>query len=468
MLKKKKGNKRRIIVNVNVNLLYSENNIWSQRYKLWNRYQVRKPRLPNEHYKSVRLVSNPDNCPKTFNTFVGKHNTAIFLSLKEILDKFEKIKIFPDILTIHGPSGSGKSAIAKVFMNDLIDTCNFKAIQQNDRFCLFLDASLYKKDLALFWSRVTSFAEPPLDKFLVTKYRLLVVDNFDSIPPSSQQILKRIIEAYSTTLKYIFICPDPKISMTNFVLSKSTNVRTRSINEKDALQVVLMVCNMHKIGYEREGIKTIFSLYPNRSLSKMIDLIEEVFLQRYYVSRENVMRITMGKATDSNDLPLITQHRAMEPFAKCPACTLTPPCQHISIEDLVQQGIARRKELPRYKVGSMSCPTFVRHGYCTMYNTCGHCSLDHPKNIHVIKKFQVRCPQCSITWPCNHCDFTKYRRAMLSLIEELQARMGRIRAINVPEPSAALTRHLVCMCAATLLLLQVIYLSLLCLSILCY
>jgi hypothetical protein len=327
-------------------------------------------------------------------------------------------------------------------MNDLIDVLKFKP-NQAEKWCMFMDARKYKKDLSTFWSRVTSFAEPPLDKTLMMKYRLLVVDNFDSIPPSSQQILKRIMEAYTGTLKYLFICPDPKACMTAYVLSKSTNFRTRSIQERDALQVVLAICNQHRIGFEREGIKTVFSLNPNRSLSNMLDLIEEVFLKLYFVSRENVLKLTSGKSTDVSDLPVIPQYRAVEPFERCKACTLVPPCQHITLEDLVKQGVARRKELPRYKTGSMSCPSFMRYGYCTMFNEHGHCSLDHPKNLHVIKKFAVRCPQCSIVWPCNHCNFTKNRRSMQDVITELHARIGRIRAINVPEPPVSLTRHLV-------------------------
>lgn len=439
-LKKKKG--KRLIVNINVNLLYSENNLWSHRYKAWKRYDVLKARLPNQFYTDNRIVDNPDNCPKTFGTFVGKHNNGIITALKDLLDKFEKIKSFPDVLTIHGPSGSGKSALGKVFLNELIDIQKYKN-SQIEKWCLVLDAKVFRKDLQTLWSRVTTFAEPPLDKFLMTKYRLLMIDNFDSIPPSSQQILKRIMEAYSGTLKYLFICPDPKSCMTGFVLAKSTNIRTRVISERDALQVMLMICNQHRIGFEREGIQAVFKTHPNRSLSKMLDLIQEVFLKEFFVSRENVMKVTIGKTGDVSDLPVISQYRAVEPLERCKLCTLLPPCQHLTMEELLQRGIARRKELPRYKTGSMSCPEFVRYGYCSMFNKNGHCSLDHPKNLHVVKKYAVRCPQCSIVWPCNHCDFTKFRVSMQALIDELHARMGRIRAINVPEPAISLTRHLV-------------------------
>jgi hypothetical protein len=439
---KKKG-KKKIIININTSLLYSENNIWSQRYKQWNRYQVRKPRLPSPLYINTRLVDNEDNIPKSFNLFVGKHNTPIFQALYEILDKFEKAKLFPEVLTLHGPSGSGKSAISKIFVNEMINALKFKG-NQAEKWCLHLDAKVFKKDLSTFWSKVTTFAEPPLEKYFVTKYRLLIIDNFDSVPPSSQQVLKRIMESFSSTLKYLFVCPDPKTCMTGFVLAKSTNLRTRSINERDALQVTLMMLNQHRIGFERPAIKQIFSMFPDRSLSKIFDVIQEVFLAHHFVSKENVLKITAtGKNPDINLLPLISQHRSIEPFERCDKCTLVPPCQHISMEELIKRGTARRKELPRYKTGSMVCPEFARYGYCRMFNKNGHCSLDHPKNIHVIKKFAVRCPQCTIIWPCNHCDFNKYRTIFSELIVELTARLGRIRSINVPEPAISLTRHLV-------------------------
>eukprot|EP01032_Pedospumella_encystans_P026939 gene26939-30457_t len=276
--------------------------MWLAPPRSWKRYHVQKPRQPDQFYKDHRLVDLPDNCPKTFGTFVGKHNSTIITALKDLLDKFEKIKLFPDVLTIHGPSGSGKSALGKVFLNELIDIQKYKN-SQAERWCLFLDAKLFRKDLQTLWSKVQSFAEPVIEKFIQTKYRLLVVDNFDSIPPSSQQILKRIMESFSGTLKYLFICPDPKTCMTGFVLNKSTNIRTRAINERDALQVILTICNQHRIGFEREGIKAIFAAHSNRSLSKMLDLIQDVFLKEQYISRENVMKVTTGKAGDASDLP---------------------------------------------------------------------------------------------------------------------------------------------------------------------
>mmetsp|Transcript_15116 Transcript_15116/g.25205 ORF Transcript_15116/g.25205 Transcript_15116/m.25205 type:complete len:533 (+) Transcript_15116:92-1690(+) len=437
MLKRKKG--KRMIINVNVKLLYSENNIWSARYKAWNRYFVRRPALPSERDKEFRLVDEEENSPRTFNNFVGNHNVKIIESLNELLDKFEYVKAFPEVLCIYGPSGSGKSSLVRVFVNGLVEAQGYKPIQA-DRWVMTLDANHYKKDLNTLWARVTKFVEPPLEKYLVVKFRLLVIDNFHMIPPSSQQILKRIMERYSVAVKYLFICPDPKQCMTGFVLAKTTSIKTRPINEKDCLRVVLALLYQHRIGFERDGIKDVFQRNPGRSLSKILDMIQEVFVKTYFVSKENVVKIVTGKAF--SEPPIIAQHRAVEPYERCKLCTLIPPCQHISLEDLIARGVARRKELPRYKVGSMPCPEFVRYGYCSMFNKNGHCSLDHPKNVHRIQPHKVRCAQCSIVWPCNHCDFTKFRVKLIETIAGINARLGRIRSINVPDPPISLTRHL--------------------------
>ncbi|KAJ1393777.1 hypothetical protein B484DRAFT_408099 [Ochromonadaceae sp. CCMP2298] len=436
-LQKRKG--RRIIVNVNAKLLYAENHIWSQRYQLWNRYRVKKPRLPKETDKTLRIVDDPDNGPKTFGTFAGNHNYSCIQALSETLTKFESIRSFPEVLCVCGPSGSGKSALSRVFVNGMIDAVSYKP-SQVERWLLSLDANEYKKDMSALWARVTKFAEAPFEKWQTVKYRVVVVDNFHLVPPSSQQTLKKIIERFSVLLKYLFVCPDPSKCMTGFLLNKTISIKTRSIGEKDALRVVLQLCYQHRMGFEREGIQHIFKQFPDRSLSKMLDLAQRVFVEQQYMSKENVVKVLTGTAR--SDLPVLTQHRSLEPFPRCPLCTLYPPCQHTSLELLLKQGIQRRVELPRYKTGSMSCPTFVRYGYCTMFNRTGHCSLDHPKNLHIIKKHQVRCGQCSIPWPCGHCDYSKHRQLLLDTLAEIQTRLGRIRAINVPEPPVSLTRHL--------------------------
>lgn len=81
-------------------------------------------------------------------------------------------------------------------------------------------------------------------------------------------------------------------------------------------------------------------------------------------------------------------------------------------------------------------------GNCSIFNKYGHCSLDHPQNVHVIVSPPVRCSICTIPWPCNHCSYTADRKALIAAIAEIYARITRARQINVPDPPRSLVRHL--------------------------
>ena len=88
--------------------LYAEKNIWSQRYRAWRKFVVRKPRLPNDADRSARWVDNSLNKPITLGTMQGTHNGDIIRALHNIREQFEDIKELPQSLIIYGPAGSGK------------------------------------------------------------------------------------------------------------------------------------------------------------------------------------------------------------------------------------------------------------------------------------------------------------------------------------------------------------------------
>lgn len=422
---------------VNPALIYAERELWSPQFALWTRFHVVKPRLPTAQDSTVRWVDQPANSPKAFSAFIGSHLKDFFDALDLWCVKFEENRSLPEVMAVSGPPGSGKSAAARIFVQRLVDDMNLNPTQAG-KWRMLCDAKNFTTDFSLLWNRISRFIEPPLERFLVPKYRLVVLDNFDSVPASHQQMLKTIASANANKVKFLFVCENPRECMTGFFLSKASVVKTKGIAERDALSVVLSVIFRNKIGYEREGIQLAFQQHPNRNLSAILDILQQVFQKEHFVSRENVikvMRIAMPP-------PLISGSASIQPYERCGICTLRPPCQHISQDELNAQGLARRRELPRYKAGSMSCPEFVRYGRCSIFNKYGQCSLDHPKNIHTIEPEPKRCPQCTITWPCEHCSYSSERTRLWHLIEDIRARMGRLRQINIPDPPMYYTRHL--------------------------
>jgi DNA polymerase III delta prime subunit len=478
---KKKDKKDKGIISmddivINPDLIYSLREIWSPLNPLWLRYPVYGPRLPNENDEKSRWVDLSANSPTSFTSFIGKHNDEFFHLLNHHFSVYENTFNLPEIIVIAGPSGSGKTSIMKIFLRKLIDEQSLSNNQSNKWF-LWINAIDYINDISVLWNKINRFSETNFEKFLSSKFRLIIIDNFQYISPSNQQSLKKLYLSHIGRLRYLLITPDPKQTIISFFLSKSVVLRSYAIAERDALSVVLSICYRNKIGYELEGIKAAFDLHnkvnetttsstlkgaittaanlalkkeadtslqymnvnkDQISLSLLIDCIQNVFLQSSFISKENVFKV-LNKPLE---LPVLSPRAAVEPLERCSICTLFPPCRHISIEEINELGIERRAELPFRGKGSLICPEFRRYGRCSRFNEYGHCSLHHPKKLHTLEKVIIRCSQCTIIWPCNHCSYTSYLTALQSLIDEIKHRMGKLRQINVPDPPISLIRHL--------------------------
>ena len=250
--------------------------------------------------------------------------------------------------------------------------------------------------------------------------------------------MKKIMTSQGDRLKMLLVSKNPDERVITFVRVQASFVKTSVISEKDALQVILSICYRNKIGYDLEGIKAVFKAYPNFDLTAMLDLIQKVFVQTHYCSKENVCKVSGIPA----ELPKVGYIQAILPLERCTICTLIPPCLHRTLESLQEAGFNRRKELPRNKA-SVVCTDFVRHGYCSSFNKFGRCGLDHPKGCHILEKPVHRCEQCTIPWPCNHCAYSSARDSLVEVVEEIKKRISRLRQINVPDPPLSLTKHLV-------------------------
>lgn len=437
--KRKNQAKTSNVVVVNPELIYAEKEIWSPQFSLWSRFSVRLPRLPIEDEINHRWVDNPENSPHSFGSYVGLQNQDYFAALNNCVDLLDQTKTLSDTLVVTGPPGSGKSSSIRILLSKFGDSLNL-ANHQFTKWCMDFDARKFSEDFNMLWSRIDRFVEPPIERFISTKFRLIVIDNFDVIPPSAQQIFKKLVMKTGPRAKYIFVCnSEPKTCMIGFLLGPATVLRTKIACERDTLSIILSILHRNRIGWELEGVQALFTAHPNFSCSAILDLAQSCFVAHHFVSESNVFKV-LRKAMDP---PSINPVTVLEPMERCSICTLKPPCQHYTEEFLQQLGVQRRKDLPRYRDGSMTCPEFARYGHCTAFNRFGRCSLDHPKNIHRVVKPTQRCDQCTIPWPCNHCAYSSYRNSLKHIMDELHLRIGRLRQINVPEPPLAFMKYLV-------------------------
>jgi DNA polymerase III delta prime subunit len=70
-------------------------------------------------------------------------------------------------------------------------------------------------------------------------FKIIVLDGADLIPPSAQQILKKVIHDQEGKVKYIFICRD-QTKLIGHILSRGLTYRTRSMSERDAVGLSIL------------------------------------------------------------------------------------------------------------------------------------------------------------------------------------------------------------------------------------
>lgn len=129
-------------------------------------------------------------------------------------------------------------------------------------------------------------------------------------------------------------------------------------------------------------------------------------------------------------------------FSQYVIFAFSPPCRHLTADDLARNGLSRRAELPKRKKG-LACQEFASTGHCSLFNKHKHCSLDHPVNLHNVLPVVRRCPQCTLVWPCNHCSFCESRSELEDAISLLKTKLALLNQIAVDAPPLALTSHLV-------------------------
>ena len=244
-----------------------------------------------------------------------------------------------------------------------------------------------------------------------------------------------------------------RCKLTQYVQQVSVKLKSKAMGEQDVLAWMLKFLFRRQVGYNREGIQMLFKVCKDRSITAMLDLLQDTFVQRDFISAENIVRVWTGKPIKA-DLPEVPFTRVIEPIQRCRICTLYPPCNHTNLQVLVAVAKERRDALPYTPLTTTKkggekkhaahppptlCWEYARYGKCSAFNQWGRCKYDHPQNIHKVVEEPRRCEKCSIPWPCDHCAYHADRNSLAALIERLKVRLKRLKQAAAKEPPMSLS-----------------------------
>ena len=223
----------------------------------------------NLYYKDINLPLIERYRPKQFNDILLNDNLK--LKLKSIL----KSKQLPNLIII-GEASTGKTSTV-LYMAKRI----YKEDYENN--VLELNAS---DDRGLSMIQTTIL---PFCKKKTSYYKLIILDEADSITQKAQNLLNNIIAEYRDTTRFIFICNE------NYRINESIQSRCMIINfpriERETLKnKIISICENEEIKYNEKGVDTLM-FYSNYDIRQCINNLECILYTLNELNEKTIINI---------------------------------------------------------------------------------------------------------------------------------------------------------------------------------
>ena len=202
------------------------------------------------------------------------------------LKKFIEMKTLPHLL-FFGPSGSGKTSTIMCCGNEIYG-------QYRDCMILQLNAS-NERGIETVRTKIKNFVSNRNSIFLPPEirniFKLVILDEIDSMTVEAQGMLRQTIEKNSTTTRFCLICND--IDKINIALqSRCALFRFAPLNMNDMKIRLEEICSIEKIKYNREAVDAIIKISKG-DMRSAINVLQHVNLTvDKKITIENVYKIS--------------------------------------------------------------------------------------------------------------------------------------------------------------------------------
>ncbi|RLG85401.1 MAG: replication factor C small subunit [Thermoprotei archaeon] len=178
-------------------------------------------------------------------------------SLKEIvnqeeivrrLQRFVEEKNMPHLL-FAGPPGTGKTTAALALAHDLYG-------EDWRRYVLELNAS-DERGIDVIRTKVKEFARSRVPGII--PFKIILLDEADNMTPDAQQALRRLMEMYVETTRFILVANYPS-KIIEPIQSRCAVFRFIPLRREDVISRLKWIANNEKVEYEEEALDVIYEL----------------------------------------------------------------------------------------------------------------------------------------------------------------------------------------------------------------
>jgi len=182
----------------------------------------------------------------------------VIMSIKGILEKKEMLN-----LLFYGPPGVGKTTIALSLAKHLYG-------DKYPEYTLELNAS-DERGIKMVRERIKTFAKLLCDTSIFP-FKLIILDEADALTNDSQYALRRIIDDYSHSTRFIIIC-NYLNKLINPIISRFRSFQFKQISFDSANIILQKIIKKEKIIVTKEQIEKIYEI-TSGDLRKMITQLQ--------------------------------------------------------------------------------------------------------------------------------------------------------------------------------------------------
>ena len=201
-----------------------------------------------------------------------KNSQEILLEdfIKQKIEKILETKSIPNMI-ITGEPGTGKTStilfLAKEIFQDKYDEYVLELNASDDRGLSIINNTIYpfckKKTI-----QITSKQKYPI-------YKLIILDEADSITPKAQNLLSNIISEFRKNTRIIFICNDCT-QIIESIQSKCMIIKYPKISSDNLYTKIESICINEKIPYDKNGINTLLFV-SDQDIRQAINNLECIY-----------------------------------------------------------------------------------------------------------------------------------------------------------------------------------------------